>query len=235
MNVNSLQRREEVMEEEIKVKLYFWIIKKEDQPEDIVTQDKLHEQFDLLQSSFAPAKISFEWNPDDRHVVTNDTWADGFDNQSLSERMREGDSNALNVWIPSEAIEPTMPGVLGATALTEFLTSKGKILRWDKRPETHGVFITRDALPNSDGIFPRQGRVLVHEVGHWFGLLHTFEGLDCEGPGDFIDDTPQEGKIPHSPFDTCFEEGKEPNSCPEQHPNIPDPFYNWMDYSGEGW
>ncbi len=29
-----------------------------------------------------------------------------------------------------------------------------------------------------------------HEAGHWLNLIHTFDGLSCSGPGDYVVDTP---------------------------------------------
>lgn len=65
------------------------------------------------------------------------------------------------------------------------------------------------SMPGFSKDFPKiKGHALVHEVGHWFGLLHTFEGSTdadpnggCKGDGDFIWDTPAEA----SPSTKCDE------------------------------
>lgn len=73
-----------------------------------------------------------------------------------------------------------------------------------------------------------EGKTAVHEVGHWFGLLHTFEGLSCDSTdrGDFVDDTPQE----MTPTEGC-PTGKD--SCPGDMGL--DPIGNYMDYSSDAW
>lgn len=73
-----------------------------------------------------------------------------------------------------------------------------------------------------------QGKTAVHEVGHWFGLLHTFQDNSCEkgSSGDFIADTPQQ----LTATDGC-PVGKD--SCPGVEGV--DAIGNFMDYSSDVW
>lgn len=86
----------------------------------------------------------------------------------------------------------------------------------------HGVVVHWASLPG--GAFPRYnlGRTLVHETGHYLGLLHTFQG-GCVAPGDEIADTPFEASPAFGcPLgrDTCVDPGL-------------DPIENYMDYTDD--
>lgn len=87
------------------------------------------------------------------------------------------------------------------------------------------VVLHYDTLPGGQNDNYSQGRTLVHEVGHWLGLFHTFEG-GCDGDalddGDGVQDTPKEAE----PAFGC-EAGR--NSCPDDQGD--DPVHNFMDYS----
>ena len=64
-----------------------------------------------------------------------------------------------------------------------------------------------------------KGVTTTHEVGHYFGLFHTFGDRDCN-PGDYCDDTPA-----HSlPSTGCVSN----TSCAEESM-----IQNYMDYSGD--
>jgi len=52
----------------------------------------------------------------------------------------------------------------------------------------HGIYCANYTIPG--GSYPyTEGYTGVHEVGHYFGLYHTFEN-GCSNPGDSVDDTP---------------------------------------------
>ncbi|MBO9663946.1 zinc metalloprotease [Dokdonella sp.] len=85
----------------------------------------------------------------------------------------------------------------------------------------HGVVLDYGAFPG--GAPPLDlGHTLVHEMGHYFGLLHTFQG-GCDGEGDFVADTPAEAE----PAYGC-QVGR--NTCPQAGV---DPVTNFMDYSDD--
>ncbi len=74
---------------------------------------------------------------------------------------------------------------------------------------------------NLDSQF-NKGRTATHEVGHYLGLLHTFEG-GCTGPNDYVTDTPALSS--------------ETRNCPS-HPatscnNITKMFQNYLDYTND--
>lgn len=98
----------------------------------------------------------------------------------------------------------------------------------------HGVMIDYQTLPFGGERFYNKGDNLVHELGHYFGLWHTFHPWPmsdgCDPLGDEVDDTPAES----SPAFLALPPlgcGKGRDTCPDQ-PGL-DPVNNFMDYSGD--
>jgi len=93
-----------------------------------------------------------------------------------------------------------------------------------------GSTLTRGVVMRSDYVGTigtssktKGGRVLTHEVGHCFGLYHTFQS-GCFG-GDQVADTPP---VADQNFGACT---PSKNSCTNDSPDLPDMLENYMDYT----
>ena len=102
------------------------------------------------------------------------------------------------------------------------------VFPWDMASESDGanaaVFVRHDTLPGSGGKYGL-GNTLVHEAGHYFGLLHVFEGTSCSGDGDGVADTAQQSK---PTYGSCAANAAKA-TCPPPLDNI----VNFMDYSDD--
>jgi hypothetical protein len=97
---------------------------------------------------------------------------------------------------------------------------------------TDGIVLRSDQVGTiGSGQQSQAGRTLTHEIGHWLGLYHTFQGgcvggtsINCAEQGDWVCDTPP---VAEPSFGCNI--GR--NSCSNDSPNLPDMVKNYMDYS----
>jgi hypothetical protein len=146
-------------------------------------------------------------------------------------------------WTVNEAWSTMLPGSQEELAAKEALhvggpstlnidvaNIGGGLLGWATLPEVlgeppfmDGVVILDESMAGGNTGSYSEGDTATHEVGHWLGLLHTFEN-GCLAPGDDVSDTPAEMEPAYS----CTEDAGR-DSCPEQ-PGL-DPVHNFMDYA----
>ncbi|OAA44542.1 metalloprotease 1 [Beauveria brongniartii RCEF 3172] len=144
--------------------------------------------------------LGFQFDVQNATHTINSTWAANQDPMVMKRQLRKGDYKTLNMYfVPTFPTTGGCPFPLNVTADSIEFWRDGCTLLSSTHNKNH---------------------ITTHEVGHWLGLLHTFEG-NCDKNNDYVADTPAMQMNYH----TC---NKTIDTCPDMPGN--DPVNNFMSY-----
>lgn len=174
-----------------------------------VTDAQVAEQIRVLNSAYAGTGFSFTLQGINR--VSNAGWFDrcyGGAESKMKAALAVSPATTLNAYTcnPSN-------GILG---FAYFPNS------YPESSHMHGVVLLHSSLPGGSAAPYNLGDTATHEVGHYLGLYHTFQG-GCNNPGDYVADTAPEASAAYgcpTGRDTCAGGGA-------------DPILNFMDYTDD--
>ncbi len=180
-----------------------------------VSSERINAQISVLNAAFASTGWSFNLAGTD--TLASDlcfTMAYGTTAETQCKAMlRRGTADDLNVYTANPG-----GGLLGwATFPWSYASS----------PLKDGVVLSFSSLPGGTATPYHLGDTATHEVGHWMGLYHTFQGgcaTSATSGGDYVSDTPAE----KTAATTCNESR---NTCTSIAGL--DPIHNFMDYTDD--
>lgn len=161
-----------------------------------VTDAMIQNQFRYLTAAYRNSSIGYRLVGVDRTL--NDTWAANGDDVTMKRALRRGTYSALNIYYQSQ-LQTTSetPGVPAGAILLGFCSLPAAGVTRTTTPDSYvidGCNILSGTLPGGSIGGYNLGGTTAHEVGHWSGLLHTFNGYTCSSGdfGDYVADTPQQ-------------------------------------------
>ena len=180
-----------------------------------LSSGEINAQINALNTGFGGTGWSFKLAGTD--YTDNARWFTGMDSATIEAEaksaLRQGTAADLNVY----SANLLGVGLLGYATFPWWYADE---------PFNDGVVVTYQSLPGGSAAPYDEGDTGTHEVGHWMGLYHTFQG-GCSVDGvDFVLDTPAE----RSPAYGC------PvglNTCKGKRFPGNDPVENFMDYSDD--
>jgi hypothetical protein len=190
------------------VDVYVHVIRSADGSSGNVSLGQIIGQIGVLNDAFGSAEFTFRLA--EVYVVNNNAWFTmGYgspEERAAKTALRKGGKAALNIYTANPG-----GGLLG-WATFPWSYSSG--------PTQDGVVLLYTSLPGGGEENYDEGDTGTHEVGHWLGLYHTFQG-GCSKNGDYVRDTASEKWPAYGcPVgrDTCKGGGA-------------DPIRNFMDYT----
>ena len=190
------------------VPVYFHVIT--DGNNGSVSNATIASQIGVLNSAYAGTGFSFSLINVTR--TDNKAWynmSPGSTAESAAKAaLKQGGPESLNIYTANPS---------GGTLGWSYLPSSSIVAsNWD------GVVLLYSSLPGGGADPYDEGDTGTHEVGHWLGLYHTFDG-GCSKSGDYVSDTEPE----RSPAFGC------PTGRDSCRGGGPDPIYNFMDYTDD--
>jgi hypothetical protein len=193
----------------IRVNVYFHVINKgTGLANGDIPQSQVTDSIAVLNDAYAPSGVKFRLVATDR--TTNAPWyhmSPGSAAETQAKNaLRIGTADDLNIYTANLG-----GGLLGWATFPQ---------SYQSQPKLDGVVVLYTSVPGGSEQHYNEGDTATHEVGHWMGLYHTFQG-GCGGSGDMVDDTPAEASPAFEcPVgrDTCAAQGL-------------DPIHNFMDYT----
>lgn len=178
-----------------------------------VSDAQIADQIAVLNAAYAPGGWGFQLVSTDR--TANNTWytmTPGTTAEAQAKAaLHQGTAADLNIYTANIG-----GGLLGWATFPWGYASA---------PLQDGVVVLYSSLPGGSAAPYNLGDTGTHEVGHWMGLYHTFQG-GCSRKNDSVGDTPAE----RSPAYGC-PAGRD--SCTgRRNPGL-DPITNFMDYTDD--